>query len=185
MKRCSTCGREYAVEVRFCGEDGTRLDASAPAVDTDIAAAADVSTFDALARTTRLSQGERVAMDALWGAVYCLPSWLFMIRGDNMIPIACPIEGRMSVMAFTDQPAARRFFAHQRYGPGDDISIMLLEVEPASEMLLSLRARGAEFLQFNYPGEGFYMPLANLPAVYHYFNGRELPTASTPAVSGS
>jgi hypothetical protein len=97
------------------------------------------------------------------------------VRGDNMIPITCTIEGKSMVMAFTDHPAMQRFSKHQNYDPADNYSAMILSVESASEMLLGLRARGAEMLSFNHWGEGFYTPLNNLPGIYHYFNGRELP----------
>jgi hypothetical protein len=170
MKRCGRCGRQYADEARFCGEDGTPLEASEAAASAD-----NMLAYDALARGARDSQGARPAMDALWGAVYRLPSWLFLLRGDNLIPITCVIEGRTSVMAFTDHPALQRFSQHQGYNSEDDYSAMLLTVENASEMLLGLRARGAETVLFNHGGDGFFMPLDNLPGLYHYFNGRELP----------
>jgi hypothetical protein len=170
MKRCGVCGREYADEARFCGEDGTPLKATEQAASAD-----NMAAYDALARTARESGGARGALDALWGAVYRLPSWLFLLRGDNMIPISCVIEGRTSVMAFTDHPALQRFSKLQAYNSDDDYSAMLLTVENASEMLLGLRSRGAETLLFNHGGEGFSLPLENLPGLYHYFNGRELP----------
>lgn len=170
MKRCGVCGRQFAAEARFCGEDGTPLGAV-----EQTSSANNMAAYDSLARAARESQGSREAMDALWGAVYRLPSWLFLLRGDNMIPIACKIDGRSSVMAFTDHPALQRFMKHQQYDPADDYSPMLLTVESASEMLLGLRARGAEVILFNHGGEGFFLPLDNLPGLYHYFNGRELP----------
>ncbi len=171
MKQCGVCGREYPAEARFCGEDATPLAEANPAPG----GAEDTSAFAQLARNARLSAGARAPMDALWGAVYRLPSWIFLVRGDNPIPIACPVEGRTAVVAFTHHAAAQQFMTQQRYSPDDDISAMLLTVESASEMLLGLRARGVELLQFNYAGEGFNTPLNNLPGVYHYFNGRELP----------
>jgi hypothetical protein len=170
MKQCGVCGREYPVENRFCGVDGTALVEANPTPGD-----AAQSAFEQLARNARLGNGARTQLDALWSATYNLPSWLFLLRGDNMIPIACPVEGRTAVVAFTDHAAAQAFMTQQRYGPADDISVMLLSVERASEMLLGLRARGVELVQFNYAGEGFNLPLENLPAVYHYFNGRELP----------
>lgn len=170
MKRCVVCGRQYAAEARFCGEDGTPL-----AAVEQTASADNMAAFDASARGARDSQGAREAMDALWGAVYKLPSWLFLLRGDNMIPISCIIEGKSMVMAFTDHPAMQRFSKHQQYDPADDYSAMILSVEGASEMLLGLRSRGAEMLAFNHGGDGFFQPINNLPALYHYFNGRELP----------
>src|SRR5215212_8876787 len=97
MKRCGVCGRQYAAEARFCGEDGTPLEASEQTASAD-----NMAAYDALARAARESGGGRAALDALWGAVYRLPSWLFLLRGDNMIPITCEIDGRTSVMAFTD-----------------------------------------------------------------------------------
>ncbi|HEV7902880.1 MAG TPA: hypothetical protein VGO96_03475 [Pyrinomonadaceae bacterium] len=173
MKRCGVCGREYADEARFCGEDGTPLKASEQTASAD-----NMAAYDALARAARESGGARTALDALWGAVYRLPSWLFLLRGDNMIPISCVIDGRSSVMAFTDHPALQRFSQLQGYNSDDDYSAMLLTVENASEMLLGLRSRGAETLLFNHGGEGFSLPLENLPGLYHYFNGRELPSVA-------
>ena len=173
MKQCGVCGRQFADEARFCGEDGTPLKAFEQAASAD-----NMATYDALARAARESGGARPALDALWGAAYRLPSWLFLLRGDNMIPIACNIDGKSSVMAFTDHPALQRFSQLQGYNSGDDYSAMLLTVERASEMLLGLRSRGAEVLLFNHGGEGFSMPLDNLPGLYHYFNGRELPAVS-------
>jgi hypothetical protein len=170
MKRCGVCGRQYEAKARFCGEDGTPLEAF-----DKLASADNMAAYDELARSARDSQGSRAAMDALWGAVYRLPSWLFLLRGDSMIPITCNIDGRSSVMAFTDHPALQRFSKQQNYNPDEDYSPMLLTVENASEMLLGLRARGAEVLLFNHGGEGFFLPLDNLPGLYHYFNGRELP----------
>jgi hypothetical protein len=169
MKRCGVCGRQYADEARFCGEDGTSLEAFEQTASAD-----NMAAYDALARAARESGGERAALDALWGAAYRLPSWLFLLRGDNMIPISCMIDSRSSVMAFTDHPALQRFSKLQNYDSADDYSAMLLTVENASEMLLGLRARGAEVLLFNHGGEGFSLPLDNLPGLYHYFNGREL-----------
>lgn len=179
MKRCGVCGRQYADEARFCGEDGTPLGA----ID-ELASADNMAAYDALARGARESGGARPALDALWGAAYRLPSWLFLLRGDNMIPITCEIDGRSSVMAFTDHPALQRFSKLQNYNSGEDYSAMLLSVESASEMLLGLRARGAEVLLFNHGGEGFSMPLDNLPGLYHYFNGRELPRAAPAPSTG-
>jgi hypothetical protein len=170
MKQCGVCGREYPAENRFCGVDGTAL-VEAKLTPGDAAQ----SAFEQLARNARRGNGARPQLDALWGATYKLPSWLFLVRGDNMIPIACPVEGRTAVVAFTDHAAAQAFMTQQRYGPADDISVMLRGVERASEMLLGLRARGVELVQFNYAGEGFNLPVENLPATYHYFNGRELP----------
>lgn len=170
MKRCDACEREFADEARFCGEDGTPLKATGQTASAD-----NMAAYDALARAARESGGARPALDALWGAAYRLPSWLFLLRGDNMIPIACNIDGKSSVMAFTDHPALQRFSKLQQYDPAGDYSPMILDVESASEMLLGLRARGAEVLLFNHGGEGFSLPLDNLPGLYHYFNGRELP----------
>ncbi|HYY41633.1 MAG TPA: hypothetical protein VE775_02805 [Pyrinomonadaceae bacterium] len=170
MNQCAVCGREYPAENRFCGVDGTALVAANPTPGGGAQ-----SAFEQLARNARLGNGARPQLDALWGVAYKLPSWLFLVRGDNMLPIACPVNGRTAVVAFTDHAAAQAFMTQQRYGPEDDISVMLLSVERASEMLLSLRARGVELVQFNYAGEGFNLPLENLPAVYQYFNGRELP----------
>jgi hypothetical protein len=170
MKRCEVCGRQYAAEARFCGEDGTPLEAFEQTASAD-----NMAAYDALARAARDSGGERAALDALWGAVYSLPSWLFLLRGDNLIPIACVIDGRSSVMAFTDHPALQRFSKLQNYDSADDYSAMLLSIESASELLLGLRARGAETLLFNHGGEGFSLPLDNLPGLYHHFKGRELP----------
>jgi hypothetical protein len=170
MKRCGVCGRQYADEARFCGEDGTPLAATEQTASAD-----NMAAYDALARAAREGGGARPALDALWGAVYRMPSWLFLLRGDSMIPIACNIDGKSSVMAFTDHPALQRFSKLQQYDPAGDYSPMVLDVESASEMLLGLRARGAETLLFNHGGEGFSLPLDNLAGLYHYFNGRELP----------
>lgn len=170
MKQCGVCGRKYPAEARFCGEDGTPLNAF------DVLTSADnMAAYDQLARNLRDSQGSREAMDALWGAVHRLPSWLFLIRGDNMIPITCVIEGKSMVMAFTDHPAMQRFSKLQNYDPAEDYSAMILSVESAAEMLLGLRSRGAEMLAFNHGGDGFFIPINNLPGIYHYFKGRELP----------
>lgn len=170
MKRCGACGREFASDARFCGEDGTPLEALEQTTSAN-----NMAAYDELARAARDSRGSREAMDALWGAVYRLPSWLFLLRGDNMIPIACNIDGRSSVMAFTDHPALQRFSKQQNYDTAGDYSPMLLTVESASEMLLGLRARGAEVILFNHGGDGFFLPLDNLPGLYHHFNRRELP----------
>jgi hypothetical protein len=170
MKRCGVCGRQYAATARFCGEDGTPLEAVEQTASAD-----NMAAYDALSRAARESRGGRAELDALWSAVYRLPSWLFLVRGDNVIPITCIIEGKHSVMAFTDHPALQRFSKLQNYDSAGDYSVMLLTVERASEMLLGLRSRGAEVLLFNHGGEGFSTPLDNLPGIYHYFNGRELP----------
>jgi hypothetical protein len=42
-----------------------------------------------------------------------------------------------------------------------------------------------ELVQFNYAGEGFNLPLENLPAAYHYFNGRELPCVQDAELRGA
>lgn len=170
MKQCGVCGREFPAEARFCGEDGTPLVESNPAPE-----GGQQSAFEQLARNARLGNGARPVLDALWGAAYRLPSSIFLLRGDNMIPIACPVDGRTAVMAFTDHAAVQQFMTQQRYTPADDISLMMLSVEQASEMLLGLRSRGVELLQFNGAGEGFNVTLNNLPAIYQYFNGRALP----------
>ncbi len=170
MKRCGVCGKEFAAEARFCSEDGTPL-----SEDNPPPGGPEASAFEALARNSRLSNGARAELDVLWSATYRLASWLFLARGDSMLPIVCPIDGRSSVMAFTDHYAAQRFAKLQQYGPDDDIATMVLSIEGASEMMLGLRARGVETLLFNHGGEGYSLPLANLPGLYHYFKGRELP----------
>jgi hypothetical protein len=172
MKRCGVCGREYAAEARFCGEDGTPL----PEIDK-LTSADNMAAYDELARNLRDNPQSREAMDALWGAICRLPSWLFLLRGDNMIPITCIIDGKHMVMAFTDHPAMQRFSKHQQYDSSDDYSSMILSVEKACEMLLGLRSRGAEMLVFNHGGDaGFFIPINTLPSLYQHFNdGRELP----------
>ncbi len=171
MKRCGVCRRKYPAEARFCGEDGTPLE------EFDVLTSADnMAAYDELARNARVNQGSREAMDTLWGAVYRLPSWLFLLRGEEMVPYTCLVEGKKSVMVFTDHPAMQRFVKHPGYQPGDSYSAMILTVESASEMLLRLRSHGAEVMLFNYGGDGFLLPLDNVSGLYHYFNnGRELP----------
>ncbi len=172
MKRCGVCGRQFAATAKFCGEDGTPLAEDNPTPGVG----AQPSAFESLAGDARAGGGARAQVGILWGAPDRLPAGVLLTRGDNMLPICCPVEGRTAAMAFTDHYAAQQFRKAQQYGEKDDISVMLLSVESASEMLLGLRPRGVELVAFNNAGEGYYVPLQNLPGLYHYFNhGRELP----------
>ncbi len=171
MKQCGACGKEYPAEARFCGADGTQLVEANP---TPVGAAQ--SAFAQLAINARLCNGSRPALDALFGATFRLSSWLFHVRGDNPLPICVQIKGRTHALAFTDHAAAQLWRTMQRaFAPVDDVAVMLLSIESASEMLLGLRARGYEILEFNYGGEAFAIPIDNLPVLYQHINGRELP----------
>lgn len=171
MKRCGVCGKEFPDTAHFCGEDGTRL----PEIDV-LTSANNMAAYDELSRKARENQGSRETMDALWGAVYRLPSWLFLLPGDSMAPMICNIDGKRSVMVFTDHPATQRFIHHPDNKYTDGYSTVILDIEKASEMLLGMRSRGVEAMVFNFGGDGFSLLLDNVPSLYHYFNGgRELP----------
>lgn len=175
MKQCGVCGKEYPAGARFCGADGTQLVEANPEPN-----GAGQSAFAQLAINARESNGARPALDALFGATYRLSSWLFHVRGDNPWPVCVQIKGQAHALAFTDHAAAQqwRTMQQQQFGvSSEDVAVMLLSIERASEMLLKMRAQGVEVLQFNYGSEAFALPIDNLPALYQHINGRALPCA--------
>ena len=136
--------------------------------------------FAALVERAKSQPGAMEPMNALWGAVYQLPYWRFVARGEfpGVYPSVCFIDGQHWVMAFTDESALRAFVATQSGQVESDASQMLLEIERVGGMLSWLQTKGVHHIMFNYGLHAFHAPLVNIPAMYEHFNGRKLPDAA-------
>lgn len=129
--------------------------------------------FNVLASQARNNPNSRAEMDALWGAVYSLPSWIFIDAGTfpDSHPATAVIDGTRYVMGFTDHPAADYYWQ----GAGVTADRMILDIVTAAQMIFELEARGATHVLFNYGPNQFFCPIQNIAHMYDYFNKEKFP----------
>ena len=133
-----------------------------PDAEAQDAAAALIPPLLAAARSAGVEGDGVDAQRALWRAVYALPRWLFIARGDEDEPrpfIADLPEGP-TIYAFTRGERAREF-AVQRLGlPEEEAGLMLaIPTASAAEWVAGFAEHGVQRIMFD---DEFFAPIGNL-----------------------
>jgi hypothetical protein len=136
--------------------------------------------FDVLVNHLQ-AKNDREAMDALWGAVYSLPEWYFVPRGElpNIHPFVGIVEGRPFINAFTDHKLAHEFSIRQGFvSPDDTAHVLSMPVGGFIETVPSYQEHGVFGLLFNDGPYGFFAPLQNLRPMLLYYQTKRGSTAT-------
>jgi hypothetical protein len=124
--------------------------------------------FDALARKARQT-GAAEDLKALSDAVFALPEWVFIARGEvpNLYPYSAPnaLDGLPMVATFTDVERAKRF-AGEYDLLEDDGTCVTLHI-PTATVVKNLKGRAAGGVWFNCEAQsnGFFMPIEGLDQI--------------------
>ncbi|MHB8765901.1 MAG: hypothetical protein ACYDA8_16420 [Deferrisomatales bacterium] len=130
--------------------------------------------FDQLSQEARQS-GSRAAMDRLWGAVYDLPHWHMVARGEgaDVHPFIGIVEGKPFVMAFTDEDRAAGFARAQGFANAEGrVRILCLPIPTFLEAVPFYEEQGVFGMLFNSGEHGFFAPLGNAVPMQRYFEER-------------
>lgn len=133
--------------------------------------------FDALVAEAKALESDD-PMARLWAAVYALPQWLFIARGEppNLRPYIGVVDEKPFLMAFTD-PAHAKDFAKGNglAAPDGSVGVLAMPVPGFIETLPEYERHGVFAVMFN-PGEhGFFAPLANVKALFGLHGKGERP----------
>jgi len=148
--------------------------------------------FDALAQKTINSNGALEDLNNLYGAVFALPEWHFIARGElpNLSPYIAAnadyADGQQMVRAFTDTNRLLRFAKENNLVQTDGSApILSLPTAGIVEYLEQFTAYGVHGVWFNSDtgSDGFFLPLKQLRPVKEHLakiNWRP-PAAAAPA----
>lgn len=141
------------------------------------AAGPDIPALIEVART-----GAPGAMQAVWRAIFALPRWHFVGRGQmpDVQPFCGVVEGRPMLCAFTSSDRALEFAKKQGLASGDGgYAILEMQVEAASAYAVKLGAKGVQAVVFDDSvGGGIYAALQNLVHMYSTLSGVPLAEAA-------
>lgn len=107
--------------------------------------------FDALVDESR-SAVNKTGHQTLWKATVGLESWFFVGQGhgDDAEPMVASLEGRPTLLAFTDEDRAMEFAKKRAQAKGGSIGpILNMDVPDAVEYFAQLRDLGVEYVLFN------------------------------------
>lgn len=152
----------------------------------------DQTDFDALARKVNETNSAVEDLNALFGAVFALPEWNFLMRGElpNVYPYvasnAAIADNQPMVRAFTDSDRLMRFARENNLTEADG-SAKILTMPTASivEYLESLVPAGAFGVWFNSDAqsEGFYIPIRQLRPIKEHLAKLNPPQPTEPQKS--
>ncbi|MDX2132909.1 MAG: hypothetical protein SFY69_12735 [Planctomycetota bacterium] len=130
--------------------------------------------FDALVEASRQGQN-KMHEQALWKAAMNLPTWYFVARGagEDAEPLLGALEGKGSLLIFTDEDRAADF-AKRRLMRASDVrgasrdpasvegQVLNMDVPDAVEYAKDLAKAGVEWALFNSGGYAFQTSLIDL-----------------------
>lgn len=129
--------------------------------------------FDALVEQSR-SAVNKLGHQALWKAAMALDAWYFLGQGhgDDTEPMVAALEGRPTLLAFTDEDRAVDFAKRRAQAKGGSMApILNMDIPDAVEYCKQLRDLGVDGVLFN---SGAYSFDSGLTAVMDMF-GRYRP----------
>jgi hypothetical protein len=123
--------------------------------------------------------GDREAQRALWRAVYALPRWLFLARGEDDAPrpyMTADPEGT-TIHAFSDGMLLRDFALRQGIPEAEAGRVLAIPTVSAPEWVASFAEQGVQRVMFD--GQ-FFAPLGNLLPIRDDVTGSAAGTAPAP-----
>jgi hypothetical protein len=139
-----------------------------------------VVDFDLLVRQTQTAQ-DSASLDQLWSAVYSLPKWYMIARGEfpNIRPFIGVVGEKPFLHAFTDAERAHRFAAEQELVRSDGSAMLLDSPMPGFiETVPSYQKIGVYGILFNSGPFGFHARLEDLKPMRDYFRSKNSPGPS-------
>ena len=130
--------------------------------------------FDALVEQSR-SAVNKLGEQALWRAAAGLEAWFFIGQGhgDDAEPMVASLNGRPTLLAFTDEDRALEFAKRRAQAKGGSIApILAMDVPDAAAYAATLREAGVEGVLFNSGAYSFECTLTALAEHARRAHGR-------------
>lgn len=127
--------------------------------------------LDKLVHAYRASQTPETDQ-ALWRAVFRLPSWRFVATGEepNLLPFVGEIGGKPYLAAFTDQELCWQFAVrHKLERSKPEATVLSVDVDRAVQAAQQFVQIGVFGMVVNPDVHGFFAPLENLGPMFHWF----------------
>jgi hypothetical protein len=129
--------------------------------------------FDALVASAFAPQAEPAALDALYGSLFQLPGWWFIVQGHGAslqhYAYAHPqaAEGQQMILAYTDEARLRRLAEDLGLLQSPDTAALRVPLADALVMLDQHADQGMYGVHFNFAPDSrsFHSPLRQLKKI--------------------